>query len=153
MSDHISPIRCYICLDSLSDDGAKRPVSLQCGHVYCHECVIRVANTDGRCSTCREGIIPDAIRLLYFDINPEYQQQITETLQIENNQLRTEAERLHRINNILIAPNTLPLISSLVAVEAHPFFIMRSPSRLQLQLLHGLQQIFSGFRIASGLGV
>lgn len=151
MSDFVSTIRCLICFDSLSADGTKRAVSLLCGHVFCYECAERVANTDGRCGFCRQYINAADIRLLFVDINPEYQESITLSLQNENDQLRSDAESLHRICVNLNAVNSCQLISTLVAVEDHPFFLRRPATRLGRQLCDGLKEKFDGFRIASGL--
>ncbi|KIY49925.1 hypothetical protein FISHEDRAFT_40332 [Fistulina hepatica ATCC 64428] len=63
---------CSICIDEL-----KTPVSLPCGHVFCHECIVRVVNaarsytTMHTCPACRApypvvtmdpGLVPEYLR-------------------------------------------------------------------------------------------
>lgn len=148
MSDIVSPIRCIVCLSSISNDGPRRPVSLFCGHVYCDECAERIE----RCGVCRAAINRTTIRPLFVELNPEFGEHLAESYRTDTERLRADSQRLNTLCNNLNVVSYRDLISALSNIEDHPYFVHRPIDVMARRLCTALQARFAGFRIASGLG-
>ncbi|RHZ47852.1 hypothetical protein Glove_566g19 [Diversispora epigaea] len=59
-------LKCAICLDQPTD-----VATTHCGHIFCYDCINRVARTQKLCSICRRQLKKDQIRRLEFKVKNE----------------------------------------------------------------------------------
>lgn len=150
MSDSLTPLQCRICMESITNVGTKRAVTLNCGHVFCEECANRMYATRKSCGVCRTGIEEGSILPIYLDFDLDYVEELTRNVQEDNDRLRVERERLNRICNNLNSVVSCQLVSVVIGIEQHPHFVRGISNQLTRQLAAGLKTKFIGFRIASG---
>lgn len=65
----MSSFCCTICLDTLDD--AARPMSTQCGHIYCMDCATFRFSLNPSCAVCRQPQSLDNMIRLYPNLQTE----------------------------------------------------------------------------------
>lgn len=53
-------IRCHVCLSNYQSEGINTPMSLQCGHSCCLDCIVQLKTF--KCPDCQAPFVPTAIQ-------------------------------------------------------------------------------------------